>query len=192
MTEGIDDADAPAAPGKQLSFRSVRAAVNMKIAGASYAEIAEVLEYTSAAAARQAVEQGIADAYEPKDTASLRRITNARLEGLFQMSWKNAQETRPAVDEWGDEIPGVVERNPEQLAWVRQAADIVGRLNKLHGLDAPTQLQVSPGAIEFEDTVSRLVAVAQRGLPKEADIFGEEIVEAEEIGPEDEVLDGPA
>lgn len=189
MADEVSDEDQPVAGKKQVALRTVRAAVNMKIAGASYAEIAEVLEYTSPAAARMAVEQGLADAYEPKDTASLRRITNARLEGLFQMSWRNASETRPARDDFGDVIPGTVERNPEQLPWIRQAADIVSRISKLHGLDAPTQIQVSPGALELEDTVSRLVAHAQRSLPREADIFAaEEVIDVAEVEPGDEPL----
>lgn len=188
--EPVDSDLVLAAAAAGRTERSVRAAVNMRISGAPYDEIARVLDYTSAAAARAAVEQGLADAYEGKDTASLRRLTNARLEGLFKLSWENAQPSRPSLDRESGEPDGFYERNPEQAAWVRQAADIAGRLAKLHGLDAPTQVQVSPGAIEFEETVAHLVAVTQKGLPQEADIFAlpEDIEDAVVV--EDGELDG--
>lgn len=179
------------APGveiaKHVTKRSVQAAVNMAISGAPYDEIARVLNYTSAAAARAAVERGLADAYEAKDTTSLRRITSARIEGLWRITWEKAQKdtiTRwsgPSDDRVAEEVA-----NPEQLAYIRLGMDLTARWAKLHGLDAPTQVQVSPNAEEFAQVVRALAEANQEGLPMEADIFAdEEVLDAEVEEPTD-------
>lgn len=187
MAETIGSSDVIVA-AKKLTTRAVMAAVSLKIAGATYEEIADKLNYTSPAAARAAVEQGLADAYDAKDTASLRRITSARLESLWRLAWEEAQ--RDEIEVWktrdGEAYP-VMERNPERAAYIRLSMDIASRYAKLHGLDAPTQISVSPGAIELEETVAKLVAVAKRGQHSEADIFAdEEIIEGVEVGAEDQ------
>jgi hypothetical protein len=189
MADDIGFSDEIVPTSRRASPRSVQAAVSLKIAGASYQEIAETLNYVSPATARAAVEQGLADAYEAKDTASLRRITSARLEALWRLAWKNAEIEE--VEVWrgsGEDTYPVMVRNPEQAAYIRLGMDIAGRYAKLHGLDAPTQLSISPGAVELEETVTLLVAAAKRGTPAEADIFAEEeIVDADVVpGPEDE------
>lgn len=156
----------------------------MRIAGAPYEEITRVLGYSSPATARAAVEEQLAGLYQVEDRRSLFQLVNARHEVLIASLWPKA--TKPEIqdtDEWGepkidDAGKPVMVANPEHLPYTRMLLDVLTRYSKLNGLDAPTQVQVTPGGEEFNDVVSALVAKALADAPREADIFADEVEDA--------------
>lgn len=170
--------------------RTARAAVNMKIAGAPYEDIADTLGYASPSQARAVVEEQLAGMFEPEDRASLFKIVSARHEALIASLFKKATSTYvPDRDEFGDEIPGTLVANPDHLAYSKVLADVLSRYSVLHGLNAPTKVQVTPSAEEFTEVVSTLVNKALESSAQEADIFEmDEIEDAVVVGPEDEPL----
>lgn len=158
-----------------ISNRS-QAATNLRALGASYAEIAEELEYSSAIEARQVVEAtlaGIID--ESKDYMALRALEHLRLEGLYRSVAPKAMD----------------ETNPDQLGYHRAALSVLDRIAKLHGLDAPQRLEfVNPGAEEFEAVLSAMMHASPQGAI-EPDIFELEAIDAEwEEGDRDPEEDG--
>lgn len=142
----------------RVSMTQARAAANMRFSGAPWHKIADYLGYKDPATARAVVEAHIAKAFPDESRESLFRITSERLEMLWAYAADQAKPMRPSLDEYGDELPGMMERNPEQLAYMKIGLDIVGRQMKLHGLEAPTQIQVSPDLEKFEDVVQRMVS----------------------------------
>ena len=114
----------------------VEAALALRIAGASYSEIADVLGYASVASARLAVERSLAST-----------ITEESREGEASTHRTADRTTHPrrlgkATDE----------NHPEHLAAVRTALSLVDRYAKLVGADAPTEVTV------YTPTVSEMGA----------------------------------
>ena len=139
------------------------AAITLKIAGATYTEIAETVGYKSATQARQAVEEALAAMSGPEDRERLRFLEARRLERLLRGLWKKATD----------------DKDEEHLAAARVALAIIDRHSKLYGLDAPQEMVVyTPAAAEIEEWVQRQARQIRGALPEEADVIGE-IVEGE-------------
>lgn len=147
----------------QMRSRS-EAAAALRVHGASYAEIAETLEYSSSADARMAVEQVLAATVdETKDYLALRALEGLRLEGLYRAVAPRALDTD----------------DPDQLGFHRAALNVLDRIAKLHGLDAPQRLElVNPGADEFERVLAEMRRASDRGEP-EPDLYELEVLDAE-------------
>lgn len=140
------------------------AAAALRVVGASYAEIAEQLEFTSAFEARRAVEQVLAATVdESRDYLALRALEGLRLEGLYRAVVERALDTDDS----------------EQLGFHRAALSVLDRIAKLHGLDAPQRLElVNPGAEEFERVLAEMRKATERGAI-EPDIFELEEIQGE-------------
>jgi hypothetical protein len=165
-----DDKDS--AQVKKRSDRSALAAVKLKLAGATYAEIAQLQEYSSPAAARLAVERAIADSGDSDvDYKMMRAIASAQLDGLMKSVAARALD----------------KNDSEHLAYVRQAVSIIDRKAKLWGLDAPVKMEVSnPSVDEFNAMVDKFVQ-EMGGEVEEADIFTlEQAPDGVTWGPADE------
>jgi hypothetical protein len=162
--------------------RTAHAAVNMRIAAAPYEKIAEVLAYSSPSAARAAVEEQLAGMYEVEDRKSLFQIVSARYDTLIASLHPQAtsayvqdqDDYGPKIDDEGNPI---MVPNPNHLSYARTYADVLSRFSKLHGLDAPTQVQVTPGGDEFNQVVAAMVDKALADAPREADLFADEFIE---------------
>lgn len=142
------------------------AAVGLRIAGAAYSEIAEVLGYSNATTARQAVERSLASTVGQESREQLRFLEARRLERILRGLWKKATD----------------DKNAEHLAAARTALAVIDRHSKLYGLDAPTEMVVyTPAASELEAWVSRMATQVRGELPAEADIIGE-VMEVEDEG----------
>lgn len=120
------------------------AAVALRLAGASYAEIADALLYANAREARHAVEttlsQNIPDA---KARDVLRAEEAGRLERLLRSVWPKATDPN----------------HPEHLPAVKTATGIIDRHIRLHGLDAPAEIVVhTPTAAEIDQWVAKVTA----------------------------------
>lgn len=163
------------AEAKQVAkkpIRSSRAAVAMKVSGASYEDIADVLEYASPAAARMAVEKALADSVDADtDYRSLRAVASLQLDGLLKATFPKARNTK----------------DPDQLAYVRMALSIVDRKIKLHGVDAPQMITIiDPGAEEFERVIALAATRMGPQVAPEGDIFElEQAPDGETWGPAD-------
>lgn len=159
-----EDAPSTAIEKLRVSPTSAAAATNLRIAGASYTEIAETLEYASPGQARAVVEKALAGAYAVEDRETLFRITAARLDGLIRTVYPKAVDTD----------------DREQIAYGKLLLDVLARQAKLHGLDAPTQVLINPQAEDFNKVVSLLAEQAADDF-LEADVFDAEIVEEGEL-----------
>lgn len=122
--------------------RKAQAAVALRLAGASYDEIATTLGYQSAGRAIAAVEGELAESVRAEDRERQREISGRRYERLIRSVWTKATT-----------------ENPEHLVAVRTAADLITRYNNLWGLNAPTEFHVSsPTTAELERWVAQMTA----------------------------------
>lgn len=181
---------------KRAGMTTARAAAGMRILGAPYADIATTLEYASPGVAKAAVIQFLAETYDDiEDASSLRNLTNARFERMLQLAMGKAMSPTKKVKVF-NEKRGVTEEhevtNDEQLPWFRAASEVMSKLAKLHGLDAPQVLTVhTPDAKEFDRVVQAIASSAREGRPVEADVFSEDyVIDAEEVDEDGEPLDG--
>lgn len=151
--------------------RKANAALQMKLAGASWDEIAEVIGYPTARQALVATERALEkELHTEQSQKQLRGLAGKRLERLLRSVWSKAID--PA--------------NPEHLQALARAREIIDRHAKLYGLDAPTEFVVSsPTQSQLEKWVS---AVMQERQPQiaEVDIFDVEVTD-EDVQPLNEL-----
>lgn len=121
-----------------------RAATGLRLAGASWDEIAETLDFDSAAEARRAVMADLAVLGGDADGRSaLRDVEGERLNRLLRSVWVKALDPQ----------------NPEHLQAVRTAVSLIDRRAKLYGLDAPDEIIVrTPTTAEIDRWVAEVVA----------------------------------
>lgn len=120
-----------------------RAALTLRLAGASYAEIADAVGYASAADARNAVVAELAS-YEATDDErkQLRREEAARVERLMRSVWGKATDPN----------------NPEHLSAVKIALQLVERHGRIYGVDMPQEVVIyNPTASEIDEWVATII-----------------------------------
>lgn len=125
-----------------VEFRQHRqgvAALALRLAGASYAEIAEALTMASSTIAREAVESSLAaQTIDNPDVALLREEEGARLLRLLRGVWAKATDPE----------------HPDQLTAVRIATTLVDRRIRLFGLDMPQKVEIySPAEEEINNWI---------------------------------------
>lgn len=124
--------------------------------GWTFGEIAERWGYDSPAFARAAIERALADADIVMDRPAERARFTASLLGHHKEAAARAADPE----------------DPEQMAWMRMDIIVIDRLSKLLGLDAPTQVVITPGAEEFEVLTTALAVASGAVVPVEADPMG--------------------
>lgn len=131
--------------------RQANAALALRLAGASYAEIADALVMASPEVAREAVENTLANqALGSQDVAALREEEGMRLLRLLRGLWGKATDPDHA----------------EHLVAVRTATAIIDRRIRMYGLDQPTKIEIyNPAEEEIsawigEVTHERIGAIA--------------------------------
>lgn len=133
------------------------AAVGLLVSGASYADIAKLLEYRDVNAAKLACDKALARTVTVPEKEAMRTVVHQRYERLLKSVMPRA--TNP--------------KDSQHLAYNARANSIVDRMSKLHGLDAPTQVQFTPTQEYLEDYTRQIQA--SLGLNpdevEEADIF---------------------
>jgi hypothetical protein len=151
--------------GKNLAnarSRKADAAVQMRLAGATWAEIAQALGYPTPRQALVSTERALVkqlDSYE--DREKMRKIAGARLERLLRSVWPKA----------------INPDDPDHLVAVSKAREVIDRHAKLFGLDAPVEVVVhKPTATELEAWVARVVAFNGPQVV-EYDILDGEVIE---------------
>jgi hypothetical protein len=144
--------------------RAAMAALALRLAGAGYDEIADALGLPTALNAREQVETALeARAWDnAAGRDKLRNEQTARLERLLRSVWGKATNPDDA----------------EHLPAVKVARELIDRLIRLHGLDAPTEVVVhNPTAAEIDTWVAGIITTATHDLrAMEAPVTG--IIEA--------------
>lgn len=156
-------ADLPRTPARQAN-----AALALRLAGAGYDEVADMLGLASAGAARTAAESALeARAWDDvTGREKLRAENGARLERLLRSVW--AKATNPD--------------DPEHLVAVRVARDVIDRHCRLYGLDAPAEVVIhSPTTHEIDAWVAGMISASTEELrAMEPEIIDAEVVETTE------------
>lgn len=142
--------------------RKADAGIQMRLAGATWAEIASTLGYSSPRTALAAVERALAKQLDnDEDKERMRRLAGQRLDRLLRAIWPKAIDPD----------------HPEHLLAVTKAREVIDRHAKLYGLDAPTEVVVhSPTQQELEAWVTTVVAMSAPPV-EEFDIFDADVVE---------------
>ena len=133
-----------AARRSTLRHKNNRAALTLRLAGASYSEIADTVGFKGEVQARAAVVNALSvmDA-DPEAVNNLRSVDSARIERLLRGVWQKA--TSP--------------NDPEHLPAAKMALNLIDRHIRLHGLDAPQEVVVyNPTAAEIDAWVTKVVA----------------------------------
>ncbi|HEY6414822.1 MAG TPA: hypothetical protein VIX41_01250 [Acidimicrobiales bacterium] len=145
--------------------RTGAAALALRLAGAGYDEVADALGIASAAEAREQAETALAARAwgDHLGREKMRAENGARIERLLRAVWPKATNAE----------------HPEQLPAVRVARELIDRLARLYGLDAPAEVIIhSPTTAEIEAWVAKVVTVESAALAAlEADVVEAEIVD---------------
>jgi hypothetical protein len=130
--------------GEFRDYRQGSAAVALRLAGASYSEIAETLGLASSGSARTIVESELANrSLDGSARDALRAEEAGRLERLLRSVWGKATDPRDS----------------EHLPAVKVAVAIIDRHIRLFGVDAPSELIVhSPTMSEIDAWVATVTA----------------------------------
>lgn len=145
--------------------RKANAAVQLRLAGATWTEIAEALGFPTPRQAMVATERALVKQLESGDDRErMRKMAGARLERLLRSLWTKAIDPD----------------HPEHLIAASRAREVIDRHAKLFGLDAPTEYVVhTPTTTELEAWVAR-VAGAGAAMLAQADVIDAEEIEEDE------------
>lgn len=145
------------------SETKAEAAVTMAVYGAAPQDIAKTLGYSSAYRAQRAVERALAGgAHDVDSREKMRTLIHKRLNRLLAAHMPKALDTK----------------DPQQLAYSARALAIVDRQARLHGVDAPTQIQVSVSDQAIQEYLEQVVPMAKaHNEAIEADILDADEVE---------------
>lgn len=132
-----------------------RAAVALRVAGASPDEIAETLGYTSGRTVMGAIERELGNHVAEEDRRQQRQLASMRLEKLIASVWPKAMDPDSS----------------EHLPAVRAVKELIDRHAKLWGLDAPAEVIVTtPATHELQEWVAMVLSQGQEDVI-EADVL---------------------
>lgn len=141
--------------------RKADAAVSMRLAGATWQEIAITLGFPTPRQALVATERALVRQLGSEaDREKMRRLAGARLERLLRAVWTKAIDPE----------------NPEQLVAFGRAREVIADHRKLFGLDAPSEVIVhSPTMSEIDAWVAQVLTL-QGGAVAEYDVISGQVV----------------
>lgn len=143
--------------GGKANGKVSQAALALRLAGASFGDIATTLGLQNAHSAMTQVEKELASHLSHDGVEEQRAEATLRLEALLLSVWPKATN----------------ETDPEHIPAIRMALGLVDRIIRLHGLDRPTEIVLhTPTAAELERWVANIVS---RETPDiiEADVVAE-------------------
>jgi hypothetical protein len=146
--------------------RKANAAIQLKLAGATWEEIAESLGFPTPRAALVATEKALeTQLASSSDREAMRQLAGQRIERLLRAVWPKAIDPN----------------HPEQMQAQSAAASRIDRHIKLFGLDAPTEIVVhSPTQSELEAWVDRITKQAMPDIEEFDIIEGEVLADYEQ------------
>ena len=106
------------------SAEKTRRSIALKLAGASYAQIAQQIGYSDASGARKAVQRGMKTSLQ-ENSSELKRIHYGRLEHMLMLLW-------PEV-------------NTRDLPSMSAALAVMDRMERLYGLNAAEKIDIATG-----------------------------------------------
>lgn len=148
--------------------RKANAAIQMRLGGATWSEIAIALGFPTPRTALVATEKALEKELRSHgDRDALRALAGARLDRLLRGVWPKA----------------INDEHPEQMVAVGKSRELIADYRKLFGLDAPVEVVVhNPTLTELEAWVAR-VAIAAGPTVVEYDIIdGDEVDDAAATG----------
>lgn len=154
----------PAEVSRGVTQRA-KACANMRLEGASFIEIAELLEYRDAAEAKRDFQKALAATHPPEDWETMRQMESARAEKLFKQSIAMASADY-LVDEDGNKVA-----NTEKLKWHQQAATDLMNHAVISGAKAPSKLEITPGEAQLEQLVEQMLTRAGHEVTHEAEVL---------------------
>lgn len=149
---------------KKTPRTQAEAGVALLVQGASFKEISELLGYSNPSTAKAAVERVLASTVTVPEKEAMRSVVHQRYEKLLKSVMSRA--TNP--------------KDTQHLAYNARANALLDRMSKLHGLDAPTQVQISPSQEYLEEYTRQL----QQGLGLDPDVVEEADI-FEDLGEDD-------
>jgi len=173
IQQDSEDPDGVSADGRETNRknlvrareRKANAAIQLSLAGATWAEIAQSLGYPTPRAAKVATEKALEKALvSGDDRDKMRDMANQRLNRLLRGVWQKAIDPD----------------HPEHLLAVTKAREIIAQHAKLFGLDAPAEFVVhAPSEQALEEWVASVVALKAPDV-EEYDILDIDGVEIED------------
>lgn len=139
-----------------LARNKATAALGLRLAGASFEEIADTLNMPDHAYARRAVEQALAEEVTTEDRRHHRTLANLRYERLLRAVWGKA----------------INPESPEQLPAARSAREIIDRMVTLNGAAQPAEVIVhNPGDKELIAWLEKVKPIELPAADQEVDPF---------------------
>lgn len=144
--------------------RKANAALQLRHAGASWEDVAEVLGFPNGDAALVATERALEKELKSEETQKfMRTLAGQRFDRLLRAVWRRA----------------INEEDPDQLAYWDRAVKVIAEYNRLQGLNAPTEVLVTnPTQAELERWVSTVTSYGTVPV-EEDDIFEVDVIEGE-------------
>lgn len=172
------DEVAEAARRNRSSRDTAKAAAQMKLSGYQDWEIAEVLSYTSAGAARAAYEHVFAEAGDlDQDVPAARKHMSLQYDAVLKSLAPKALHTKMRRKNPDTNRMEEVD-NDEHLQYASAFVRVLDRKAVLLGLNAPQVVQLSnPDAVEFQAVVRELLELQGTRDEGEGDIWDAEVVE---------------
>lgn len=146
--------------------RKANAALELRLAGYQWDEVANIVGYPDAQRAQVAFETALEKQLnnDPQMRSRLREYTGRRLERLLRAVWSKAIDPDSA----------------EQMVAHQRALAVIDRHARLFGLDAPSEVVVhTPSNDALQNWAAKVHAATQQ-YADEADIFDVEVVEDSE------------
>lgn len=158
------------------------AAANMKLRGASYADIAEVLEYENPAAAQADVLKVLAMTHSPEEWETMRVVAAARAEMLLEQSVAMASADYLVDETTNERIP-----NTERRMWHGAAQTDLMNWVAITGAKAPSKIEVTPGEVQLEKLVGQMIERMGHAEVREADVLELDQIPSTPEGGEDDL-----
>lgn len=154
--------------GNEVDLPRNRAAsaLQLRIDGAAFSDIAKVLEFKDAREAQAAVERALAAEYRaPNEIAQVRALQSKRIDRILYSLMRRA--TNP--------------KDPDHLAYATRALAAIKQQTDLEGAAAPAKVDITynPSAQQLEQWVTRVSAL-EHGPISEGDIIDVEYEEVED------------
>lgn len=166
---------------------NLRKATTMSVHGYGWSKIAEECGYATPRSAQTAVERLLGETYTSSDLQSARTKARARYETILQSAMPDA--TNAYIRD--DKGRVTTERNEAHFPAAALSVKLIESIARLDGLNAPTEIKYSPGAIEFAETIGAIKQTLNADAPESGSIFDDEdIIDAEEVPADAESAEG--
>lgn len=163
MVRNADRLEAGKEIAPHVPANRTAAALQLRIDGAGFADIAKVLQLASPAEARRLVDKALAEIpTDMNEVERIRDLESRRIERILISLMKRG--TNP--------------KDPDHLAYARTALAAIKQQTDLHGAAMPTKVDITynPSAQQLEKWVGQITAQAHAGVV-EGDILDVEVIE---------------